>query len=117
MTPTDQFAVGSPQSRHETERQFVGNFGSLWIKRGFTQADPFDVHGDLALAEQFVRLENVHGSGLGNRWHVLKQAQEVIESFHGQFGIDHTFRVTLGDLGFIPDIAAGLPDHRVNLAC
>ena len=43
--------------------------------RALGEADPLDHPGDLALAEQLVGLEDVHGAGLDHRRHVLGQRE------------------------------------------
>jgi hypothetical protein len=59
--------------------------------------------------------EDVHGAGLGHRRHVLDQAQVLFERGDSFRRVDDAFGLAVRRLGFIPGVAAHLPDEAVDL--
>ena len=85
------------------EGDLAGDLRGLGADGALGKADPVDVVGDLALAEQLVGLEDVHGPGLHHRRHVLDQREIVLERLDRLGRVDHTFGLALGRLGLVPD--------------
>ena len=79
--PADDLSIRLLEAGHLRKRDLVGNLRALRIDRAFGKADPFEVHRDLAFAEQFVSLEDVHRTSLHHRRHILSKPQIVLKGF------------------------------------